>query len=171
MRWLTALADVLDWLGRCVAGVLLIGLLTIVSLQFVDRHFISVPIAAPDAYARIMLLWVTFIGFALAVRAGLAIRVDLLDHWLSERVRAGLSIGFDVVKLGLVLLLVVKGWVLVDIGFDQAILGTDLTTAVPNAALWVSSLMLLVFVLESLLRTVTGRAGASPPVPAPLPVE
>jgi TRAP-type C4-dicarboxylate transport system permease small subunit len=158
MRWLFALGDALDLLGRCLLGLLLLALLAIVTLQIVDRHVTDVPIVAPDAYARILLIWLTFIGFALAVRAGLAIRVDLMDHLFPPRVRVGLGIAFDLGKLAILAVLIVKGWLLVQIGFDQSILGTDLTTAVPNAGLWLGSLMLFVFVVIALVEAATGRS-------------
>ena len=160
MQWLLALGSALDWVGRCLIGLLLLALLAIVALQIVDRHFTDVPIAAPDAYARIVLIWIAFIGFALAARAGLAIRVDLMDHWLPHRVRLTLSLFFDLLKLAVLVLLIVKGWLLVEIGTYQSILGTDLTTAVPNAGLWIGSLMLFVFVGIHVLEGVTGRLSA-----------
>ncbi len=153
-------ADALDVAGRWLVGLALVGLLAIVSLQIIDRHVVDVPIAAPDAYARILLLWIAYVGFALAVRAGMAIRVDLMDHYLPAATRRLLAILFDLLKLAVVALLIVKGWALVDIGFDQVILGTDLSTAVPNAALWVSALMLAVFVTVSLIDGLTGRPSA-----------
>ena len=162
IRWLEALGDALDWMGRWVTNLALLGLLAIVTLQIVDRHVTDVPIVAPDAYARILLIWVTFVGFALASRAGLAIRVDLMDHWLPEHVRRGLEILFDGAKLAVLVLLVVKGWALVEVGAYQSILGTDLTTAVPNAGLWIGSTMLLVFVVIGLLRARFGRVGPNP---------
>jgi TRAP-type C4-dicarboxylate transport system permease small subunit len=171
MRWLEALADALDWAGRWVTNLALLGLLGIVTLQIVDRHFTDVPIVAPDAYARILLIWVTFVGFALASRAGLAIRVDLMDHWLPEHVRRGLEILFDLAKLAVLVLLVIKGWTLVEIGAYQSILGTDLTTAVPNAGLWVGSVMLLVFVVIGLLRSRFGRVGPVPDAKSELRTE
>jgi TRAP-type transport system small permease protein len=162
MRWLEAFGDALDWVGRWVMNLALIGILVIVTLQMVDRHIVDVPIVAPDAYARILLIWLTFVGFALAARAGLAIRVDLMDHWLPDRVRRMLEIAFDLAKLAVLGLLVVKGWDLVEIGFYQSILGTDLTTAVPNAGLWVGSVILFVFVVIGLLRS---RIGTQEPLP------
>jgi TRAP-type C4-dicarboxylate transport system permease small subunit len=157
MRWLQAFGDVLDWMGRWVASLALLGLLVIVMLQAIDRHFIDVPIAAPDAYARIMVIWLTFVGFALAGRAGLAIRVDLVDQWLPRRVLIALEVVFDLAKLAILGLLIVKGWLLVEIGFYQSILGTNFTTAVPNSGLWVGSIMLFVFVAIALIRALFGR--------------
>ena len=156
MRWLTGLGEVLYWAGCWLLGLLLLGLLGIVTLQIVDRHVVDVPIAAPDAYARILLIWIAFLGFALASRAGLAIRVDLMDHVLPGRVRTVLGVGFDLAKLAVLVLLVGKGWLLVEVGAYQSILGTDLTTAVPNAGLWVGSILLLVFVVIGLLEAATG---------------
>ncbi len=165
MRWLARLGDALNWAGCCLLGLLLLGLLAIVTLQIVDRHVMDVPIAAPDAYARILLIWIAFLGFALASRAGLAIRVDLMDHLLPAGVRAVLAVGFDLAKLAVLVLLVVKGWLLVEVGAYQSILGTDLTTAVPNAGLWVGSLLLFVFVAIGLGQAATGSRPAREPEP------
>lgn len=161
MRWLIAFGDLLERLASWLVGLLTIGLLGIVSLQFIDRHFVNVPILAPDAYARILLVWLAFIGFALAARAGLAIRVDLLDHWLSPRARTVLGVAFDILKLAVLVVLVVKGWQVVEIGAYQSILGTDLTTAVPNAGLWLGCLLLFVFFTIEVLTFVTGTGTAS----------
>src|SRR5690242_10873796 len=85
----------IDRLVEWVVIALMITLVVIVALQFVDRHFIDTGIAAPDQYARVALVWLTFIGFAIAVRAAVNIRVDLIDARLPSKVRAALEIGFD----------------------------------------------------------------------------
>ena len=48
----------LEWL----IAALVAALLVIVASTFIDRHFVTLPMAAPDAYARIILVWLTFIG-------------------------------------------------------------------------------------------------------------
>ena len=66
----------LDVLIEWMVVALMVSLVGIVSLQFIDRHFIDTGIAAPDQYARVALVWLTFVGFAIAVRAALNVRVD-----------------------------------------------------------------------------------------------
>src|SRR3982750_1435696 len=88
LRWL-------DLLVEWVVVALMVSLVVIVALQFVDRHFIDTGIAAPDQYARVALVWLTFIGFAIALRAPVNIRVDLIDARLPPKVRSALEIGFD----------------------------------------------------------------------------
>ena len=49
----------LHWLDRLVEWTvvaLMVSLVVIVSLQFVDRHFVDTGIAAPDQYARVGLV-------------------------------------------------------------------------------------------------------------------
>jgi TRAP-type C4-dicarboxylate transport system permease small subunit len=144
---------VLEWL----VAALVAALLLIVSSTFIDRHFVTLPMAAPDAYARVMLVWLTFIGFALAVKNGINIRVDLIDARLPEKVRRILEYVFDVVMLGLTVMLGVNGWRLVVIGLDQERLGTGMSEAWPSAALFVSCILLMLFLVLRLALRFSGR--------------
>jgi TRAP-type C4-dicarboxylate transport system permease small subunit len=144
---------VLEWL----IAVLVMALVVIVASQFVDRHFVSLPMAAPDAYARVILVWLTFIGFALAVKGGLNIRVDLIDSHLPPRVRRLLEYLFDVLMLLLTLVIGFHGWRLIVIGRDQERLGTVLSEAWPSAALFVSCMLLVLFLVLRIALRFTGR--------------
>ena len=163
-RILKIVERALEWL----VAALVAGLLLIVSSTFIDRHFVTLPMAAPDAYARVMLVWLTFIGFALAVKNGLNIRVDLIDARLPAKARRVLDYVFDVVMLALTVLLGVNGWRLVVIGKDQERLGTMMSEAWPSAALFVSCIILVVFLL---LRIALRFSGREPPRHAPLEAE
>jgi TRAP-type C4-dicarboxylate transport system permease small subunit len=152
--------DLLDKALRLVERVLegliallVAGLVIIVASQFIDRHFVTLPMAAPDAYARILLVWLTFVGFALAVKNGLNIRVDLIDTHLPKAVQRVLEYVFDVTMLMLTGIIGVNGWRLVEIGHDQERLGTGMSEAWPSAALFVSCILLALFlVLRIVLR-------------------
>ena len=152
-RALRGVERVLEWL----IAVLVMALVVIVASQFVDRHFVSLPTAAPDAYARVILVWLTFIGFALAVKGGLNIRVDLIDSHLPARVRRLLEYLFDVLMLLLTLVIGFHGWRLIVIGRDQERLGTLLSEAWPSAALFVSCILLVLFLALRIALRFTGR--------------
>lgn len=141
-RALRVLEILLEWM----VALLVLLLLLIVFGQFVDRHFVSLNIAAPDQYARVALVWLTFIGFAIAVRNGLNIRVDLIDARLPAKVRAALEIVFDVIMLLLFVVLMVNGWRVVEVGQGQVLLGTVLTAAQQSASLVVACAMMILFV-------------------------
>jgi TRAP-type transport system small permease protein len=144
-----ALVRALHWLDRMVEWVvvvLMVSLVVIVSLQFIDRHFIDTGIAAPDQYARVGLVWLTFIGFAIAVRAAVNVRVDLIDAHLPPKIRSILEIGFDALMLVLVAVMVPGCWRLIEIGKDQDLLGTVFTAAVPAAGVLIASILLLIYI-------------------------
>ncbi len=152
-RALRGVERVLEWL----IAVLVMALVVIVASQFIDRHLVSLPMAAPDAYARVILVWLTFIGFALAVKSGLNIRVDLIDSHLPPRVRRLLEYLFDVLLLLLTLVIGFHGWRLIVIGRDQERLGTLLSEAWPSAALFVSCILLVLFLTLRIALRFTGR--------------
>lgn len=147
-------------------ALLVAGLVIIVASQFVDRHFVTLPMAAPDAYARIMLVWLTFIGFAVAVKNGLNIRVDLIDAHLPKPLQVVLEYVFDVTMLALTAIIGFHGWRLVEIGHDQERLGTGMSEAWPSAALFVACILLALFLVLRVLLRATGRE-----LPRHLPIE
>lgn len=153
---LGAVERVLEWL----IAALVIALVIIVASQLVDRHFITLPMAAPDAYARVILVWLTFVGFALAVKNGINIRVDLIDARLPPKARRFLDYVFDIAMLGLTAIIGFHGWRLVVIGSDQERLGTILSEAWPSGALFVSSILLSLFLV---LRLAVRFSGREPP--------
>jgi TRAP-type C4-dicarboxylate transport system permease small subunit len=149
--------------------VLVVVLLVIVASTFIDRHFVTLPMAAPDSYARVILVWLTFIGFALAVKNGLNIRVDLIDSHLPAQLRQLFKYVFDLIMLGLTVMLGLNGWRLVVIGKDQERLGTMMSEAWPSGALLFACIILVLFLLLRMALRFYGRE--EPQQHLPLEVE
>ncbi|MEO8134038.1 MAG: TRAP transporter small permease [Betaproteobacteria bacterium] len=152
----------LRWLDRLLAwfvATLVVGLVAIVTSQLVDRHFIDIPIQAPDQYARIGLVWLTFLGFALAIRGNVAVRVDIIDHYLPPAARRWLGIVSDAMLLVMLCVLMVKGWAVYEVGAGQLILGTPFTAGLPNAALVAGVVLMILYVA---LRLVARCRGVEP---------
>jgi TRAP-type C4-dicarboxylate transport system permease small subunit len=143
----------LEWFICVLVAVLLV----IVASTFIDRHFVTLPMAAPDSYARVILVWLTFIGFALAVKNGLNIRVDLIDSHLPAKLRYLLRYVFDLIMLGLTVMLGLNGWRLVVIGKDQERLGTMMSEAWPSGALFLACIILVMFQLLRMARRFYGK--------------
>jgi len=147
---------------RHAIGLLVVALLVVVSLQVVDRHFVNVPIDAPDQLVRIGLVWLCFLGFAAAVEAGANIRIEFMDMWLGPRARRVLAIVFDLAMLALCVLLIVKGMRVVEVGAGQQLLGTPFTAALPNAGFVVGVALTAFFVSVRLLRRLFDPTATEP---------
>jgi len=134
-------------------AVLVAGLLVLVASQVVDRYVIDLWSGSPEEWIKIGLVWLTFVGFALAMRHGTEIRVDLAEHFLPRKLLLVLNSIFDTLLLVLIGILCFKTGLLWDVSRDQAILGTSVSVAVPTAGLLIGLvLMFLVVAVRLALR-------------------
>lgn len=156
MSWVASpLARVAGW----IVALLVVVILAIVGAQFVDRYFVDTGMEAPEQLARVAVVWLTFLAFALAVRDGATIRIDLLDRHLPASVNRRLTALFDLLILVLSGLMALDAWRVVEVGAMQELLGTPFTAALPNAGLLIGLLLVMLFTVERLLRGY-GRASS-----------
>jgi TRAP-type C4-dicarboxylate transport system permease small subunit len=73
-----------------IAGFALVLLVGLTLLQIVARNVFETGFPALESLARVLLLYVTFLGAAIAIAADHHIKVDVVAHWLSGRWRARL---------------------------------------------------------------------------------
>ncbi len=137
-----------EWSIALMVGILLV----VVVLQIVDRHFVDLWKDSPEEYVKIVLIWLTFIGFALAMKNGTEIRVDLADHYLPKGVRRLLYGLFDVLLLWVIGIVVWKSWASVVVGESQVILGTDFSVAVPTWGMLIGVALMFLAVLARLVK-------------------
>ena len=153
-----ALFRLVERLLDLLIAALVLALVAIVSSQLVDRHVVTLPMAAPDQYARIFLVWLTFLGFSIAIRNGTNIRVDLIDARLPRVLRRALEVAFDGLMLVLIVLFAWYGWPLYVVGLDQERLGTIFSEAWPTAALLVSAVFMALFLAMRIALALSGRS-------------
>jgi TRAP-type C4-dicarboxylate transport system permease small subunit len=135
-RLFSAALDLGVRLASIAVGAIVAALFLIVASQFVDRYVWPIWGGVPaDEYVKVGIIWLTFLGFGIAVRSGVAIRVDMIDMVLSAATRRWLYGAFDIVILCVLAIVLWKGLRLYTIASGQLILGTDLTVAVPTFGL------------------------------------
>jgi TRAP-type C4-dicarboxylate transport system permease small subunit len=55
--------------------------------QVFDRHLLKSTFAAHDQFARIGLVWLTFLGIAVGIRDRTNVRIELLNHLAPQHIR------------------------------------------------------------------------------------
>jgi len=146
----------LNAVWESIVALVVLGLLIIVSSQTLDRFF-TLWTDSPEEYVKIGLAWLCFLGFALALKDGTEIRVDLADRFLPVTARRWIYGGFDVALLALIGVVVIKSWTLFLIGGDQLITGTDLTAAWPTGAMLIAFVLMFFVIAWRLVRRVRGE--------------
>ncbi len=164
MRWLA-------WPVRGLAGLMRAGVVAAMLLvlastvgQVADRHFIKSGFGAFDQYGRLGLVWLTFLGIAVAFRERANIRIDLADHFLAPRIARAKGVVLDIVVVGIAVTLVCVGWPLLDVGSFQVIMDTPFSYEEVYAALLAGMAVLAAFVALRLLdQAAGGRLGLDIP--------
>jgi TRAP-type C4-dicarboxylate transport system permease small subunit len=139
-----------------IVALTVLGLLIIVSSQTLDR-FVTLWMDSPEEYVKIGLIWLCFLGFALALKDGTEIRVDLADRFLPATARRWIYAAFDVALLALIGVVVIKSWTVFLISGNQLITGTDLTAAWPAGAMLIAFVLMFFVIARRLLGRVRGE--------------
>lgn len=148
-RWLNTL-----WAG--VVSLVVLGLLIVVATQTLDR-FVTIWSDSPEEWVKIGLCWLCFIGFALALKDGTEIRVDLADRILPATARRWIYGVFDAALLVLISVVTYKSWVVFVVSGDQLITGTDVTAAWPAVAMFVAFVLMFFIIARRLIRRLRGE--------------
>jgi TRAP-type C4-dicarboxylate transport system permease small subunit len=162
---LAAPVRLLDWAVKA-AMVIAIGMVLVFTVvQVADRYVLKSSFFGYDQFARIGLVWLTFLGIAVGIRDRTNIRIELLNHLAPRNVRRALSLVLDIVILVVSILLVVVGVRLLDVGSFHAIMGTDLNYNIMYAALLTGlGLLILFLVLRFTNLLCGGRLNIEAPV-------
>lgn len=134
----------------------LMGLLVVLTfLQVLARYLARSPFTGTDQMARICLVWLTFMGAAVAVRTSQNIRIDFLDRYLPSGVLKVMNLLFDSVLAGLLGILVYKGLQVTRVSASQQIVATPFSYDAMYLSVVAGGGLMLLFVVVRLL----GRLG------------
>lgn len=142
------------WSG--IIALVILGLVMVVSSQTLDR-FVTLWQDSPEEWVKIGLCWLCFLGFALALKDGTEIRVDLADRILPSVVRRWIYGLFDAALLVLIGVVTWKSWILFDVSGSQLITGTDITAAWPTGAMLAAFVLMFFVIGWRLIRRLRGE--------------
>ena len=83
MNFLYNLDEKISRLEKILIAVLLTAMILLAFLQIVLRNFFSTGIDWGDSLVRYLVVWVGFIGAAIAVRENKHLTIDILSRWIS----------------------------------------------------------------------------------------
>lgn len=156
VRMLVVPVRILEMLVKVLVVLALVVVLTFTVGQVADRYLLKTQFDAHDQIARIGMVWMAFLGFALGVRDRMNIRIEVIQHFLPESIRRIAGIFLDGVMLAISLALLANGWQLLDVGSFQAIMGTPFYYDVMYGALLAGLILLVVFLVLRMADTLLG---------------
>jgi TRAP-type C4-dicarboxylate transport system permease small subunit len=150
------LACGLEWLEKLLRWYIILLMALLVALTFIQvvaRYAMKAPFTGTDQLARIALVWLTFMGAAVAVWKNKNIRIETVEQFLPEPVRKTMFLIFDILLIILLIVMSCKAYELTEMGATQDIIATPFSYAAMYSSILAGSMLMLLFVvLRSLSR-------------------
>lgn len=156
VRALTVPVRLLETLVKILVVLALVVVLAFTVGQVADRYILKSQFDAHDQIARIGMVWMAFLGFALGVRSRSNIRIEVIQHFLPDGVRRVAGVFLDGVMLVVAIVLLVNGWQLLEVGSFQSIMGTPFYYDVMYGALLFGLVLLVIFLILRIADTLAG---------------
>ncbi len=151
-----------DWLAFAIFWVLGI----VVFAQFFTRYVLNDSLAWTEEIARYLLMWVTFIGAAIAMRRGTNIAVEMLEHFLPERFTPLLRAVIDIITVGFLTCLAWFSLTIVERMQIQRMTIVDVSMSVVYAGVSLGVFLMLFRAVQALWRNMrSGWRRAAPEHP------
>ncbi len=145
--WGARLENLLVKVVAALIGVILVS----VTVQVISRVVGIAFFVWLDEAIRISVLWVTFLGSAVAIRRKSHFVIDLIVELLPSGMQKVMRVGIQVGILVAVLLLVFTGWQLSEIALNRVYPITRIRQTWGFSAVPVGAVFMLVFLLEGWL--------------------
>jgi TRAP-type C4-dicarboxylate transport system permease small subunit len=153
--WLKRAATALDCLLKWYTVLLMSALVVLTFVQVVARYVMESPFTSTPQYARLALVWLTFMGAAVAVRRNGLVRIEVLVELMTPTARRLLETVFDLLVIALLVVIAVKGWVAVQVTGSQVVAGTPLSYAFYTASIFVGAIIMIFYLAVRILARTT----------------
>jgi TRAP-type C4-dicarboxylate transport system permease small subunit len=151
--------------ANCVEGLLLVMMVVLcadVFLGVFSRYVMHSTFTWYDEIARLLFVWIVFLGAAVGVRRSGHFRLHLVIDRFPPALRRVADIVGVLAIMGFGLVLIQQGWKLVELGRFQQTPVMGLSKGYVYASMPAGGALIILFSLRHLWRAVTGAPAAAP---------
>lgn len=147
-------------LSRFVEGLVILGatiIVTIVTIEVVLRYIFGLSLIFTEELARYLMVWIVFLGGALAVKDDSHIRINVLVKRLSPRLGQLVRITAHGLTMLLLVVLTVEGIKILPRQLDQMCITIDTSMFYFYLAIPVGSILMIIFLLPRIKDSIRRR--------------
>lgn len=148
----------IDWLNKAVGVIvgLMLGVMSIfIIAQIVSRFVINMPLHWTEEAARYLMVYIVFLGAALAVRHNRMIAIEIIMENVKPKVRRVLKITTMVITIIFSVILLVEGMDILDIVHRQLSAGLGITMDIPYMAIPIGALLIIINSIAVIIELLT----------------
>jgi len=155
----TRVANVFATAARWAIGLCLLALLAAVAIQIFGRHVFHSTPAWTEVFASLMMTWLSFLGAAYAVRLDENMAITVLPDAMTGRMRTALLIVIGLVGMVFAVMLLQASIEQLTLLAGSRIIGLGVSTRWLYMSAPVALALMLLFLVERILLTLTTREG------------
>ena len=151
----------LDKLVRLLAMALFIAVIFLTIAQVLSRYVMKFPIAFSEELARILFIWISFLGAAMVMKDDEHIRLDVIMEKLSDKAKRNLKIFIQVLITGFCIVTAAKGIYLMTITMAQVTPVARIPMGVVYSILPFSCFVMTFYSICLILELIFSRSGGN----------
>ena len=139
-------------LSRLVEGLIILGatvLIAMVSTEVILRYVLSHSLIFTEELSRYLMVWIVFLGSALAIRDGSHIRITVLVNRLSPRLQQLMQMAAYCLTLIFLTVITIEGLKILPRQLHQMCITIDISLFYFYLAIPVGSILMIIFLLPS----------------------
>ena len=140
-----------------ICMVLVVALAVVVFLQVFNRFVLKAPLAWSEDLAMLLFQWVAFLGAAIGVKRVRHFGIELVVKKMSGRTRHWIEILIPWIMGCVALAMVTEGYKLILFNKNRVYSSMDLSYIWPYAAIPVSGILMLIFLIQQEVGRLRGR--------------
>jgi len=144
----SSLISLSKWVDSALKWYIVALMVLLVGLTFgqvFSRYVLQSSWTGTEEWSRLVLVWVTFMGTAAAVRRNKLIRIEVFEDRFPPKLKSFLSAIFDFIVMFLCVVIIAKGWEAADITTSQMVAGTPFSYAWFVASVVAGSALIFVY--------------------------
>lgn len=152
------------WLSRAVEGLIFLGATTIVTMvttEVVLRYVFMHSLIFTEELSRYLMVWIVFLGSALAVRDGAHIHINFLTKRFNQRVQKWLRLFANTLTLFFLVIIAIEGLKILPRQLYQMCITINVSLFWFYLAIPVGSILMIIFLLPTFKDILTDKSSTT----------
>ena len=147
------LSRLVESLVILIAGIIV----TIVTAEVILRYLFSHSLIFTEELSRYLMVWIVFLGSALAIRDGSHIRIQLLVNRLGARMQQITKLAAYALVVAFLVFITIEGLKILPRQLQQMCITIDVSLFYFYLAIPVGSILMIVFLMPAIRKTLAGN--------------
>ncbi len=152
-------------LSRVVEGLIFLGattIITIVTIEVILRYVFKHSLIFTEELSRYLMVWIVFLGSALAIRDGSHIHINFLAKRFSQRNQKWFRLSSNILTLVFLVFVAIEGLWILPQQLSQMCITVNISVFYFYLAIPVGSILMIIYLIPAIKEILIGKEYTTP---------